>query len=326
MAATSIAWYLNELPDNITRKHLSHLFNAVLADDQLFLNQTQGVLTGTVTYDPPSLTTLLTTTTNVPVTGAVMGDFVIAQFGITMAGVTLTGYVSAPGVVTCVFDNGTSGTVDLASSTLIVAVFPKSSLLCSAGTLQASVVYDSGSLTTQTQALATVTVRGAALGDFVMVSSNLSLLGFTVTGYVSAADTVKIVLQNNTSGTIDLVSTTYNVRVIQDASFARFGVVAGIAGVLGGTATYDAGSLTTLTGETTNITVTGAAVGDFVMVAHGIDQAGIYITGYVSATNTVTVRVQNGTSGTVNLLSATITARTIPRAGFPASSVISISS
>jgi len=72
-------------------------------------------------------------------------------------------------------------------------------------------------------------------------------------------------------------------------------------------ATIDGGSLVDGAGETNTITVTGVAVGDMVLgVALGVDVSGITVTGYVSAANTVSVRMQNESTGTLDLASTTI--------------------
>src|ERR1700740_1996016 len=63
----------------------------------------------------------------------------------------------------------------------------------------------------------------------------------------------------------------------------------------------DPANLTDGTGETRTATVTGAAVGDFVLFAPAIDIAGITITGYVSAANTVSFRIQNESGGTLDI-------------------------
>ncbi len=60
----------------------------------------------------------------------------------------------------------------------------------------------------------TVTVRGAALGDMVLgVSFGVDLQGITVTAYVSAANTVAVRFQNETTGALDLASATLRVIV-----------------------------------------------------------------------------------------------------------------
>lgn len=74
-------------------------------------------------------------------------------------------------------------------------------------------------------------------------------------------------------------------------------------------ATYDPPSLTTGTGATTTVGVTGAAMGNYVTVGFSLDLQGITVTGYVSTANTVAVRFQNGTAGTIDLGSGTLNVR-----------------
>jgi hypothetical protein len=70
-------------------------------------------------------------------------------------------------------------------------------------------------------------------------------------------------------------------------------------------ATIDPSSLADGAGETKTMTVTGAALGDFVMVAAPYDLQGISVTGYVSVANTVSIRLQNESGGVVDLASGT---------------------
>lgn len=80
--------------------------------------------------------------------------------------------------------------------------------------LTGSKTYDAASVAGAASTTTTVTVTGAALGDFVVgIALGLSAGGLTVTGYVSAADTVTVVLANNTASPVDLASTTLAVRV-----------------------------------------------------------------------------------------------------------------
>lgn len=58
----------------------------------------------------------------------------------------------------------------------------------------------------------TVTVAGAALGDFARASFSLDLQGVTLTAWVSAANTVSARFQNGTTGAVDLGSGTLRVR------------------------------------------------------------------------------------------------------------------
>lgn len=70
----------------------------------------------------------------------------------------------------------------------------------------AAVIYNPPNLVDGARATTTVTVTGAALKDEVVVSLSISTQGILVYGYVSATDTVTVVFQNNTGGTIDLGS------------------------------------------------------------------------------------------------------------------------
>jgi hypothetical protein len=79
--------------------------------------------------------------------------------------------------------------------------------------------------------------------------------------------------------------------------------------VLNGSATYDPPSLADAAGATTTVTVTGAALGDFALASFSLDLQGISVTAYVSATDTVSVRFQNESGGTLDLSSGTLRAR-----------------
>jgi hypothetical protein len=91
-----------------------------------------------------------------------------------------------------------------------------------------------------------------------------------------------------------------------------------LAGVLSGSATWDVGNLVDGAGESKDVTVTGAALGDFVIASLGVDVGGMVVSAAVKAANTVTVRVQNETGGTLDLDSTTVRVRVIPQATFAA--------
>lgn len=82
--------------------------------------------------------------------------------------------------------------------------------------------------------------------------------------------------------------------------------------VLSGSGTYDPPSLATGAGQTTTLTVTGAVVGDFVQVSFSLNLQGIRMFAWVSAADTVSVRFENNTGGTIDLASGTIQVRVIP--------------
>jgi hypothetical protein len=75
---------------------------------------------------------------------------------------------------------------------------------------------------------------------------------------------------------------------------------------LDGTFTWNPGTLANGNGSTSSaVTVTGAAFGDFSRVAAPYDLQGVLATAYVNASNTVVVRLQNQTGGSVTLASGT---------------------
>lgn len=81
--------------------------------------------------------------------------------------------------------------------------------------------------------------------------------------------------------------------------------------VFNGTATIDPASLIDGAGATATITVTGAALGDYAMVVAPYDLQGLTVTAYVSAANTVSIRIQNETGGTIDLASGTWKAKAL---------------
>jgi parallel beta-helix repeat protein len=71
------------------------------------------------------------------------------------------------------------------------------------------------------------------------------------------------------------------------------------------TATWDPASLADGAGETRSVTVTGAALGDFAIVAAPYDLSHCTVTAFVQAANTVFIRLQNESTGVVDLASGT---------------------
>ena len=74
------------------------------------------------------------------------------------------------------------------------------------------------------------------------------------------------------------------------------------------------GNLVDGAGESKDVTVTGAALGDFAVASLGVDVVDMLVTANVTATNTATVRVQNETGGAVDLASTTVRVRVYPQA------------
>jgi hypothetical protein len=79
--------------------------------------------------------------------------------------------------------------------------------------MHGEVAYNPPSMATGTETTTTVTVNGAALGDFVQVSFGVDTQGIKLFARVSAANTVTVTLRNDTGGTLDLSSGTLRARV-----------------------------------------------------------------------------------------------------------------
>ena len=75
---------------------------------------------------------------------------------------------------------------------------------------------------------------------------------------------------------------------------------------LEGSTTVDLGSIDDGNEQAVAVTVTGAALGDFVIATHSLDITDLTITGTVTATNTVTVIVGNFTGGAIDIGSGDI--------------------
>jgi hypothetical protein len=73
---------------------------------------------------------------------------------------------------------------------------------------------DAGSLVDGAGETDDITIPGVALGDMVIGASlGVDLVGITVTGYVSAANTVKFRVQNESGSTVDLASSTLRIVI-----------------------------------------------------------------------------------------------------------------
>lgn len=95
---------------------------------------------------------------------------------------------------------------------------------------------------------------------------------------------------------------------IRGFSEAEFGENQGY--ILFASTTYDPPNLSDGAGVETDVTVTGAALGDYVdQISFSLDTQGILLNGQVTALNTVTVRFQNETGGAIDLGSGTIRVR-----------------
>ena len=80
--------------------------------------------------------------------------------------------------------------------------------------LEGSATWDPGSIANGAEEAKEVTVTGAVLGDVAIASFSLDVTDLAISASVTAADTVTVLLLNNTGGAIDLASGTVRAMVI----------------------------------------------------------------------------------------------------------------
>jgi hypothetical protein len=74
-------------------------------------------------------------------------------------------------------------------------------------------------------------------------------------------------------------------------------------------AAWDPASIAAGAAEEKDVTATGAALGDYAQASMSIDLAGLQITAYVSATDTITAVLHNPTASPIDLGSGTLRVR-----------------
>jgi len=113
----SIRQRLASVTNVALRRALQPLFEAILADQQRFLY-------GSTTWNVADLAAAADESKEVTVTGAALGDFVIASLGVDIADMGISAQVTAADTVTVTVTNLTGGNVNLADTTLRVLVIP----------------------------------------------------------------------------------------------------------------------------------------------------------------------------------------------------------
>jgi hypothetical protein len=98
----------------------------------------------------------------------------------------------------------------------------------------------------------------------------------------------------------NLIDDVSNTRTLVNSIRTAFG------GLLEGSKTHDFGNLADAAGESTDVTVTGAALGDYAVASLGVSTQGMTLTATVTAADTVTVRLQNESGGALDLASTTL--------------------
>lgn len=79
--------------------------------------------------------------------------------------------------------------------------------------LENSITFNPPSIANNAQTTTTITVPGAALGDYATASFSIDLQGVALAAQVSATDTVRVIFTNNTGGALDLGSATLRALV-----------------------------------------------------------------------------------------------------------------
>lgn len=93
------------------------------------------------------------------------------------------------------------------------------SIIAGTNTLTGSAPYTPAAILNGASATQAVTVTGAVVGDFVdQLSYTQSTLNLGVSATVTSANTVTVVMNNNTGGSVTLTGGTFNVRVLPAAS------------------------------------------------------------------------------------------------------------
>lgn len=143
---------------------------------------------------------------------------------------------------------------------------------------------------------ATAAALDVTAGDLFLISFSLDLQGILLTGGTYQDDGLYGRFQNETTGTIDLASGTLRFRRLRDTAIkART------------SAAYNVGLLASGAGATTTLAVPGALLGDFAVWSQTCSYANHCVTAYVSATDVVSLRVQNEDTGNLDPGSGTLT-------------------
>ena len=89
-----------------------------------------------------------------------------------------------------------------------------------------------------------------------------------------------------------------------------------LLGAITGSATWDPGSIADGDELAQEVTVTGAALGDFAFASFSLDVTDLNLEAQVTAANTATAVLANSTGGAIDLASGTVRVVVIPKATF----------
>jgi hypothetical protein len=140
-------------------------------------------------------------------------------------------------------------------------------------------------------------VPGVAFGDHVFAAfstpkqtSSFELDGAILGAYVSAANTITFQIMNRRGAGFTPNS---GATMFVCKAYPKFDIYQ--------TTTYDAPSIANVSQLTHDVTVTGAAVGDYVSVSASASLQGLFVKGVVKAADTVTLYFYNATGGAIDL-------------------------
>lgn len=148
----------------------------------------------------------------------------------------------------------------------------------------------------------------AARGAYVTYAPNVTLAPAGSTDYNDPGDIASHLSLLGRGLHVVGISCSSGAWIHEGLLFGDFATIKNLP--LSGSATYNPASLADGAGATTTVTVTGALLGDFAEVSFSLDLQGITLTAWVSAADTVSVRFQNESGGTLDLASGTLRART----------------
>jgi hypothetical protein len=207
---------------------LQHIVPAISAANQIYIrifNVTAGSITlaaervrwmnlgdnitakASAVIDVPLMTNNTGSTQTISLPGAQLGDFIAFSAGASYLNNIVTAYVSAANTVALRVHNATGGNSDPASTTLHVGK------LSEFGNYKNTLAYTPALIANAATVTQTVSVPGAQLGGHTFVSYTNDLQGLICTAYVSAADTVTIVLTNYTGAGVTLGAGYFKVMV-----------------------------------------------------------------------------------------------------------------
>lgn len=158
----------------------------------------------------------------------------------------------------------------------------------------------------------TVTFGSAAITTSVGTGTTVTRTAagvYTLTTDDSFVEFKGIAVHFNVNGAtpVDLVPQVYDVSI--SGKTIKFKL---LAAKLTGSVTWDPASIAAGAGESKDVTVTGAALGDYAVGSLGVDTQGMSLTAVVKSANTVTLRLHNGTAGALDLATSTARAMVIP--------------